>query len=423
MGAAGQAFVGPLSGVRVLDLTRVLAGPYCSLLLSQLGAEVIKIEEPKGDHTRTVPPFIAGLSTYFLSLNHDKKSIVLDLKRPQARALFLDLAERSDVVLENFRPGVMDRLGIGHGALVERNPRIITCSISGFGQDTSWKDRSAYDLTIQALGGLMSITGEPGGNPVRCGYPIGDLGGGMFATIAILAALHERERLGRGQAIDVSLLEVQMALMTYIAGSYFATGIVPEPVGSGHPSVVPYRAYRDSDQRPFVVAIFNEMFWEHLCSAIERPELHRDPRFHTNRDRLQHRAELERILEAEFATRDRDAWMARFEEWDVPCAPVNTIGEAADSPPLREREMIQRCWQPEVGEVALIREPFRFSNHGLKHAEPAPALGEHTPQILASVLGLEPTEIQRLVDAGIVVSRTGRQANEESERDEIKPDL
>lgn len=417
------AFQGPLSGIRILDLTRVLAGPYCSLLLSQLGAEVLKIEEPKGDHTRTVPPFVDGLSTYFLSLNHDKKSVVFDLKQATARELFLDLAERSDVVLENFRPGVMDRLGIGHSALSARNPRIITCSISGFGQDTSWKDRSAYDLTIQALGGLMSITGEPGGNPVRCGYPIGDLGGGVFATIGILAALQERERTGRGQAIDVSLLEVQMALMTYIAGGYFVTRKDPEPVGSGHPSVVPYRVYYGSDRRPFVVAIFNEMFWEHLCSAIERPDLHRDPRFDMNADRLRHRAELEQILEAAFAKHDRDWWMKRLGECDVPCASVNTVGEAADSPPLREREMIQRCQQPGVGEVSVIREPFRFSNHTTKRPEPAPALGQHTREVLASVLGLGSAEIEKLVDSGAVVTWKGQGTKQESIHDEIKPDL
>ena len=393
---------GPLSGIRILDLTRVLAGPYCSLLLTQLGAEVLKIEEPKGDHTRTVPPFLEGLSTYFLSLNHDKKSIVLDLKHAAAREVFLDLATRSDVVLENFRPGVLDRLGIGHSMLSERNPRIITCSISGFGQDTSWKDRSAYDLTIQAIGGLMSITGEPGGNPVRCGYPIGDLAGGVFATIGILAALQERERTGRGQAIDVSLLEAQLSLMTYIVQAYLATGKDPEPVGSGHPSVVPYRVYYGSDHRPFVVAIFNEMFWEHLCHAVEHPELHRDPRFHMNADRLRHRAELERILEAAFAQHDRDWWIRHLDEHDVPCAPVNTVGEAAAAPPLRERGTLGPLHQPGIGDVSVIGPPVRFSNHQAKRPEPAPALGEHTRQVLESVLGLGVARIDELFESGAV---------------------
>lgn len=398
-----MAIHGPLEGIRVLDLTRVLAGPYCTLLLSQLGAEVIKIEEPKGDHTRTVPPFLDGLSTYFLSLNHNKRSLVLDLKLPEARELLLQLVERSDVVVENFRPGVMERLGIDHASLSRRNPGIITCSISGFGQNSSWKDRSAYDLTVQALGGLMSITGEPGGSPVRAGYPIGDLGGGVFGAIAILAALHERGRTGRGQAIDVALLDAQMALMTYIAAAYFATGREPEPVGSGHPSILPYRVYRGVDRKPFVIAIFNEMFWGNLCTAIERPELRDDSRFRTNHERLQHRAELEAILESVFATRDREAWMTRFEGCDVPHAPVHTLGEAARCAPLVERGMIRALQQPGVGEVRVTGSPFRFSEHAAGGSPvPAPGLGENTREILQSLLGLDEKAIDALERRGVV---------------------
>lgn len=394
----------PLSGIRVLDLSRVLAGPYCGLLLSHLGAEIIKVEDPEGDRIRAMPPFLDWLSTYFLSINHNKKSIVLDLKRPEARELFLTLVETSDVVLENFRPGVMDRLGIGHAILSERNPRIITCSISGFGQNTAWKNESAYDLTIQAVSGLMSITGEPGGAPVRCGYPIGDLGGGAFAVIAILAALHERQRSGRGQAIDLSLLDVQLSLMTYVASAYLNTGEEPQPVGSGHPTVVPYRVFYGSDHKPFVVAVFNETFWAHLCTAVERPELCQDPRFRTNLERIPNRAELEAILEPIFAKRDRAAWLARLVECDVPHASVNSVGEATACPPVIERGMIESCPQPGIGTVKFAGSPFQFSAHSAEPARPAPALGEHTREILQSLLGLDAETITRLEERGVVRS-------------------
>ncbi|MGE0518495.1 MAG: CaiB/BaiF CoA transferase family protein [Candidatus Binatia bacterium] len=394
----------PLAGIRVLDLSRVLAGPYCGLLLSQLGAEIIKVEDPEGDRIRTIPPFLDWLSTYFLSLNHNKKSISFDLKRPEARELFLALADTSDVVLENFRPGVMDRLGIGHEVLSRRNPRIITCSISGYGQTTSWRDASAYDLTIQAVGGLMSITGEPGGAPVRCGYPIGDLGGGVFATIAILAALHERQRSGRGQAIDLALLDVQMSLMSYIASAYLNTGEQPEPVGSGHPAVVPYRIFYGSDRKPFVVAVFNEAFWRNLCSAIARSELSDDPRFRTNLERIQNRTAIESILEAEFAKADRDTWLARLNEADVPCAPINSIAEATQCPPLVERGMIDSCLHPGIGPVRFAGSPIQFGAHAAIPSRPAPTLGEHTEEILHSILGLNTETIARLRESGAVRS-------------------
>ncbi len=394
----------PLSGIRVLDMSRVLAGPYCGLLLSQLGAEIVKIEDPEGDRIRTMPPFLDWLSTYFLSINHNKKSIVLDLKRAEARELFLQLVDQSDVVLENFRPGVMERLGIGPALLRERNPRLIVCSVSGFGQTTSWKDESAYDLTIQAVSGLMSITGEPGGAPVRCGYPIGDLGGGAFATIAITAALHERQRSGLGQVIDLSLLDVQLSLMTYIASAYLNTGEEPQPVGSGHPTVVPYRVFYGSDRKPFVVAVFNESFWAHLCTAVERPELCDDPRFRTNLDRIPHRAALEGILEAAFAQRDRAAWLARLAECDVPHASVNSIGEATACPPVVERGMVDTCQQPGIGTVRFSGSPFQFSAHPPEPARPVPVLGEHTREVLQSLLGLSAETISRLEERGVVRS-------------------
>ena len=399
-----QARALPLSGIRVLDMSRVLAGPYCGLLLSQLGAEIVKIEDPEGDRIRAMPPFLDWLSTYFLSINHNKKSIVLDLKRAEARELFLALVDASDVVLENFRPGVMDRLGMGPALLRERNPRLIVCSISGFGQTTSWKDESAYDLTIQAVSGLMSITGEPGGAPVRCGYPIGDLGGGAFATIAIAAALHERQRSGLGQVIDLSLLGVQLSLMTYIASAYLNTGEEPQPVGSGHPTVVPYRVFYGSDRKPFVVAVFNETFWAHLCTAVERPELCDDPRFRTNLERIPNRVALEGILEAAFARRDRAAWLARLTEYDVPHASVNSVGEATACPPAVERGMIDACLQPGIGTVKFAGSPFQFSAHAAEPACPVPALGEHTREILQSLLGLSAETVTGLEERGVVRS-------------------
>ena len=394
---------GPLAGIRVLDLTRVLAGPYCSLLLAQLGAEIIKVEEPAGDHIRTVPPFIDWLSTYFASLNYSKKSVVLDLKRAEAREVFLSLTERSDVVVENFRPGVMDRLGIGYEQLTRRNPRLVFCSVTGFGQETTWRDRAAYDLTIQALGGLMSITGEPGQEPVRCGYPMGDLAGGVFGAIGIAAALFERERTGRGDRIDVALLDAQMTLMTYIAGAYFATGKNPEPVGSGHPSVMPYHVYRGSDRLPFVIAVFNEHFWHKLCAAIERPELRDESRFKTNRERLENRAELHDILAGVFATRDRKSWLDRLDEYDVPHASVNKLAEATGMPSLHERGTIQTVQQPHLGEIRVTGAPYQFSRHERGVPEPVPVLGEHTREVLETVLGLDRKAMDRLEAIGAVL--------------------
>ncbi|RMG48064.1 MAG: CoA transferase, partial [Acidobacteria bacterium] len=303
----------PLTGVRVLDLTQFLAGPYGSMLLGDLGAEIIKIEPPGGDPMRRMPPyFLAGESAYFLSINRNKRSVTLDLKSSAGRQVFHDLVRVSDVVLDNFRPGVMEELGLGYETLRRINRRIIACSITGFGKTGPYRDRPAFDLVLQAMSGAMSITGEPGRTPVRMGIPMGDLAGGMFAAQAISAALYARERTGEGCFIDLGLMDCLTALLTYVAQYYLAGGPVPRPAGSHHQSVVPYGVFATADGY-LVIAVFAEKFWRALCRALERPDLAEDPRFARNELRLKHRAELLSILQEIFRRRPTEEWLTRLE--------------------------------------------------------------------------------------------------------------
>ncbi len=286
----------PLDGVRVLALTQVLAGPYSSLLLADMGADVIKIERPPtGDPARQFPPLVGGESAYFLSVNRNKRSLVLDLRQPAGQQVFFDLVQHADVVLENFRPGVATRLGFDYPKIAEHNPRVIGCSISAFGPDGPYRTRPAFDLVVQAMSGVMSVTGEPGRPPVRMGLPIGDLSSGVFAALGILAALFERERTGRGRLVDVAMLDSMIGLLTYLASNYFATGSEPAPVGSAHHNIVPYQAFETADGY-LVVAVLIETFWEKFCKAMELEYLINDPRFGSNTDRVKNKEALIPLL-------------------------------------------------------------------------------------------------------------------------------
>jgi crotonobetainyl-CoA:carnitine CoA-transferase CaiB-like acyl-CoA transferase len=393
-------------GVRVLDLSRMLAGPYGSMLLADLGAEVIKIEDPAGGDPMRVmgPPFLdrAGHeSAYFLSINRNKKSVVLDLERPEGRAVFLDLCRAADVVWENFRPGVMARLGCAPESLRAANPRLIVCSISAFGQAGPYRDWPAFDLAIQAMGGAMSITGEEGRPPVRMGLPMGDLAGGMFGALAVAGALLRRAQTGEGTTIDLSLLDCQVSLLTYIAQYYWANGRVPGRVGSGHASVVPYQAFATQDGY-LVVAVFAEKFWSGFCRALEHPELEGDPRFDTNGLRVARRAELVQLLEPIFAQRPTGAWLERLQKAGVPAAPIQRVDDVLADPQVRLREMVVDLEHPKLGTVATLGTPIKPAGAPPFRPAPPPSLGEHTDAVLAGLLGYPAARIATLRQQGVL---------------------
>ncbi len=393
----------PLTGVRVIELTQVLAGPYAGQLLGDLGAEVIKLEQPgQGDNARRMPPyFIHDLSAYYLGLNRNKKSLSLNIKAPDGKNIFMELVKKSDVVLDNFRPGVRERLGIDYENIKKVNPRIISCSISGFGQTGPYRDRPALDLIIQAMGGAMSFTGEVGREPVRMGLPMGDLAGALFAVHGILAALYYRERTGEGQNIDISMLDCQLALMTYRLQYYFIGGEVPVPIGSGHASAVPIRAYRCKDKYIVIDAVV-ERIWESLCRALGHPELITDPRFKDRNQRLQHREELDGILEKIFATRTRDEWMEIFVREGVAGGPIYTLDEVVNDPQIQHRQMVVDMDHPLAGSLKATGNPIKMSAVDKYRYDHQPTLGEHSDEILKDLLGCAHEEVARLHENGII---------------------
>jgi len=387
----------PLRGIRVLDLSRVLAGPFCSMLLSDLGAEVIKVEVPgEGDDTRAYPPFINGVSSYFLSVNRGKKSVTLDLKKPEAQRAFLKIAEKCDVMLENFRPGVTARLGIDYKVIRKVNPRMIYCSISSFGQTGPYASWPGYDIIVQGMGGLMGLTGEPDRPPVRVGMAITDIGAGMYAAIAIVSALWARESTGEGQYVDVSLLDGSVSWMTYAAGNYFATGEVPQRMGSAHPSIVPYQGFEAGDGRHILIAGGNDRLFALLCQGMGLEGWADDPRYATNDRRVEHRHELIPALEKEFKKRTRDEWLKTLRGLGFPCAPVYTIDEIFRDPHVLGRGMLVEMDHPQAGRIKQIGPALKFSDTPCVVGSPPPMLGEHTEEVLRSIAGYSEREIEHL---------------------------
>ncbi|OGQ51685.1 MAG: formyl-CoA transferase [Deltaproteobacteria bacterium RIFCSPLOWO2_02_56_12] len=394
---------GPLAGVKVLDLTRVLAGPYCTMFLGDLGAEVVKIEQPEvGDDTRAWgPPFVGGESAYFLCINRNKKSVALDLKSNQAVGLLRRLAEGADVLVENFRPGTMERLGLGERELRAVNPRLIYASLSGFGADGPMKDWPGYDLIIQAWGGLMSVTGMPDGEPTKVGVAIVDIVAGLMLGKAILAALFARERTGAGQKLETSLLEAEVACLINAGSNYLVGGVVPGRWGNAHPNIVPYQSFKSRDGY-LVIGVASEGIWRRLCQAIGMPGLADDPRFARNPQRVEHRGELIDILTEIFLQRDTAAWMTLLIDAGVPCAPVQTIDQVFLAPQVIAREMVVEVPHPTAGTIRMAGLPVKFSGTPASIRLAPPLLGQHTAEGLRSWLRLDDSAIDDLKSKGVI---------------------
>ncbi|WP_232495062.1 CaiB/BaiF CoA transferase family protein [Novosphingobium kaempferiae] len=393
---------GPLSGVRVIDFTRVLAGPAASLALADLGAEVFKIEPPgTGDETRTFPPTRDGESHYYLAVNRGKKSIVVDLKTAEGLALVRDLARHCDVLVENYRPGVMDRLGLGWEDMRAINPRLIYCSISGYGQTGPLRDRPSFDIVLQAMSGALSMNGERDGLPTKLGIPLGDLVGGINGPIGILSALYERERTGRGRHIDVSLMDGLMGMLGYIAQLAFFTGTDPQRVGSQHPNLVPYGIFPASDGS-IVVACLTPGFWGRICRSIGQGELCDDLRYDTLEKRRDAREEVNAIVSAFTSRHTVDELVAIFTEYEVPHAPILGVTEALAQPQAQARGMVVEAEHASLGTIPLVNRPIRFTDAEQPTPEAPPVLGQHTDAILAQVLDLSPERIAALRAAGVV---------------------
>ena len=392
----------PLEGVRILELGQIIAGTYGSQVLTDLGAEVIKVEAPEGDLGRN--PSVAsykGLSGLFLTFNRNKQSIVINLKNAAGRQLFYDLVKVSDVVIDNFRPGVLERLEIDYSTLNRINPRIIQCSVTGFGSAGEYKDYPALDLNIQAISGHMAITGEPGRPPVRVGIPLADLSGGIYSCKGILAALFDRERTGKGRRIEISMFDTMLHLLSYIGTMWLTNGEVPKPPGSAHDYSVPWQAFATADGY-VVVATRQENFWRKLCTVLDHPDLAGDPRFADNASRVKNRAVVVPILEQIFRTRNSADWLERLRAADVPSAPVNNVDGAFAEPPVKEREMIVEYDHPQVGKVRLPGNPIKMSEVSGTISKPAPMLGEHTDAVLKTLLRLSEKEIAGLRENGAI---------------------
>ncbi|WP_124077241.1 CaiB/BaiF CoA transferase family protein [Pigmentiphaga humi] len=389
----------PLAGYRILDMTTFLSGPFCTQILADLGAEVVKLEAPEGDSSRAIPPhFVGAESAYYLGINRSKRSIAVDLKSPAGLDLVRRLIGQADVVVENFRPGVLARIGLDVAALRAASPGLIWASISGFGQSGPWRDLPAYDMIVQALSGVMSLTGQPGQPAVRLGIPAGDTVAGMYAAIAINAALADRQRSGLGRVIDVAMLDCQLAMLAYQSTYSLVAGVTPEPQGARHDSIPTYRSFVGRDGRELVVTANTERMWRGLCEALGLDELPGDARFASAAARLEHRGALWPLLERAFATRDAQAWIEPLRARGVPVALIKTVPEALADARQGEREMILHL---EGGGHAIdvVGNPIKYAGSRQQAAGYPPALGEHAAQVLADWLGMDGTQVAALGDA------------------------
>ncbi len=393
---------GALTGIKVLDLTRVLAGPFCTMVLADLGAEVIKVEVPEtGDDSRSFGPFIKGESTYFMSLNRGKKSLTLNLRHPEGKTILKDLAKRVDVLIENYRPGTMKKLGMDYPVLSVENPRLIYAALSGFGQNGPYKDKPAYDFIVQGMGGVMGLTAHPGGQPTRVAVGIGDMTAGLFAAIGILSALRERDVSGRGQMVDVAMLDCQVSLMENPLVRYLATGEVPRPIGNTHPTANPMGAYPTRNGN-LIIAIGNDSLWKTFCHTVGTEEWIQDERFLSNAKRTENIAQLGELLAQLFRSRNTTEWIELLEKAGIPCGPINSVDQVAHDPHVAFREMIVSVPHPTAGEVKMSGLPIKMSRTPGIVQTPPPVLGEHTDEILQKLLRYDSQRIEALRKEGAI---------------------
>ncbi len=400
----------PLEGIRVLDLTRALAGPYCTMMLADLGADVIKVERPgRGDDSRGWgPPFVGqpygpypGESAYFIAANRNKRSVTVNLKSPEGQEIVRQLASASDALVENFRTGVLDGMGLGYENLHALSPCLVYCSISGYGRTGPYAERPGYDFIIQAEGGMMGITGPEEGPPSRVGVPIVDITAGMFAATSILAALRARDHTGEGQLVDISLLDTQVALLANVASNYLIGGTPPRRLGNAHPNIAPYEAFRARD-RWFALAAANARQWATLCDAIGRPELKDDPRFATNGARVSNRPALVELLNDVFAARDAGEWLADLREAGLPCGPINAVPDVFGHPQAQARDLALEAEHPTAGSIQMTGFPYKLSQTPAKVRRPPPLLGQHTEEVLVDLLGYSADQVTALREREII---------------------
>ena len=393
--------MGALSDIKVLDLTRVLAGPYATMLLADLGAEIIKIEQPeKGDDSRAFGPYKNGESAYFMSINRNKESITLNLKAPEGKEILKELVKQVDILVENFRPGTMEKLGLGYDVLKEINPCLIYASSTGYGQTGPYSQRPAYDAVVQAMGGIMSITGQPDGVPTRVGTSIGDITAGLFCAAGILAALHERERSGVGQMVDVAMLDCQVAILENAISRFEFTGEIPHPIGNRHPSIVPFEPF-DTLTTPIMLAAGNDRLWVTLCGLMEL-DLADDPRFKTNPLRNENYTALRPVLAERFMTKTAEEWQQMFDDAGIPCGPINTVDKVVTNEQVVAREMILEVEHPTAGATRIPGIPIKLSRTPGEIRLPAPVLGAETEKILTRCLNLTPEQIAALREKQVI---------------------
>jgi len=393
---------GPLVGLKVLSFGRVLSGPYAAMMMADMGADVIKIEDPiKGDLSRNNDPYIGDVSSYFLSINRGKKSVALNLRNEKSKELIKQMLLKIDILLENYRPGVMKKIGLDYDSVKKINPRILYVSISGFGQYGDYSQRPAYDLIAQSMGGTLSITGELGRHPVRVGYSIGDMGAALYATVAAMAALYERERTGMGQHIDVAMLDSQVALCENACARFFATGKIPRPIGTKHPLVAPFQVFPTQTDDMAVVTFKNED-WINLCKVIGKEAWIEDKRYNTMSSRIINAATLEGMLIEIFRQKSRDEWLVLFEQEGVIASPVNNIEQVVSDRHINSREMILEVSHKRLGKLKVVGTPMKFSRTPCSIKKASPDLGEHTDEVLKEMLGMSVKDIKKLKEAGAV---------------------
>lgn len=394
----------PLDGIRVLDLTHVLAGPFAAMILSDIGAEVIKIEEPEiGDRSRGTGPFVNDESSYFMSINRGKLGVAIDLSTEKGKSIFLQLAEQADVIIENFVPGTMSRLGLDYSTVKGRNNRLVYCSISGFGQTGPYAKKTALDVIVQGMGGVLSLTGEPDGPPIRPGVSQGDITAGLFAVIGILAALSERERSGEGQMLDIGMLDCQVAILENAFARYFTTGEIPRALGTRHPVTAPFQVFATMDGYITVaLAEGRKEKWPLFCSAIDRVDLIDDPRFSDGWIRSQNYEELGPILSSAMLKKTSKEWLQDLEALGIPCGPVNSIDEVSRDPQILHRDMVKEIPHPRLGKVKGVGTPIKLSRSVTGPSSHAPGLGEHTAKVLQDLLNISQEDISRLKDERVI---------------------